>query len=78
MEKKSGKLFFADLAGSERLKRAVGADQKETGHINKSLLMLSNCVKALAQGEKEKTPGAFRNSKLTKACSHLDDMIRHD
>ena len=62
----TGKLIFADLAGSERLKRITGADQKETGHINKSLLMLSNCVSALSSNPGAGPPGAFRNSKLTK------------
>ncbi|CAK9061543.1 unnamed protein product [Durusdinium trenchii] len=62
----AGKLIFADLAGSERLKRISGADQKETGYINKSLLMLSNCVSALSANPPTSPPGAFRNSKLTK------------
>lgn len=65
---KTGRLIFADLAGSERLKRISGADQKETGYINKSLLMLSNCVSALSSNPNSANPpGAFRNSKLTKA-----------
>lgn len=64
---KTGKLIFADLAGSERLKRISGADQKETGYINKSLLMLSNCVSASSsRSNSANPPGAFRNSKLTK------------
>ncbi|CAJ1389366.1 unnamed protein product [Effrenium voratum] len=62
---KPGKLIFADLAGSERLKRVAGQDQKETAHINKSLLMLSNCVSALSSSSGS-PPSAFRNSKLTK------------
>lgn len=62
-----GKLIFADLAGSERMKRIQGADQQETSHINRSLLMLSNCVSALSAGETTSTiSSAFRNSKLTK------------
>ena len=69
---KTGKLIFADLAGSERLKRISGADQKETGYINKSLLMLSNCVSALSsRSNSANPPGAFRNSKLTKAGTCL-------
>ena len=69
---KTGKLIFADLAGSERLKRISGADQKETGYINKSLLMLSNCVSALSsRSNSANPPGAFRNSKLTKAGTGL-------
>merc|ERR1712151_1036103 len=64
-----GKLVFADLAGSERQKRIQGASQLESGHINKSLMMLSNCVQALTSGAKDGSSAAasaFRNSKLTK------------
>lgn len=63
-----GRLVFADLAGSERLKRIQGASQHETAHINKSLLMLSNCISALASptADTNSAASAFRNSKLTK------------
>jgi len=75
---RQGKLVFADLAGSERTKRIRGNDQTESANINKSLLMLSNCVSALAQqsvsneasSSSSSTPSmassSFRNSKLTK------------
>ncbi|KAM3588517.1 hypothetical protein VKS41_000960 [Umbelopsis sp. WA50703] len=70
-EKKSrktiyGKLSFIDLAGSER-----GADRGDTdlktrmegAEINKSLLALKECIRALDQ-DKKHTP--FRQSKLTQ------------
>ena len=61
-----GKLSFIDLAGSER-----GADTQEKdkqtridgAEINKSLLALKECIRALDQG-KNHTP--FRGSKLTQ------------
>lgn len=60
-----GKMSFIDLAGSER-----GADafdsKKETrmdgAEINKSLLALKECIRALDQSKKHKP---FRGSKLT-------------
>lgn len=60
-----GKMSFIDLAGSER-----GADVSENGkqtrldgaEINKSLLALKECIRALDQ-DKKHTP--FRGSKLT-------------
>ncbi|KAM3143195.1 hypothetical protein pb186bvf_004781 [Paramecium bursaria] len=63
--KSHGKLAFIDLAGSER-----GADVLDTNkqtrfdgaEINKSLLALKECIRALDQG-KNHTP--FRGSKLT-------------
>ena len=61
------KMSFIDLAGSER-----GADVIDTGkqtkqdgaEINKSLLALKECIRALDQaGKKNHLP--FRGSKLT-------------
>jgi len=66
---KSGRLVFSDLAGSERIKKIEGASVHETAAINKSLLMLSNCISALASDNSRSSPSftsAFRNSKLTK------------
>lgn len=64
-KKTFGKISFIDLAGNER-----GADhtdmKKQTkidgAEINKSLLALKECIRALDQG-KNHTP--FRGSKLT-------------
>lgn len=69
--KHTGKLFskmsFIDLAGSER-----GADVIDTGkktkqdgaEINKSLLALKECIRALDRAGKQHLP--FRGSKLTQ------------
>ena len=64
-KKTFGKISFIDLAGCER-----GADtidkgkqtKKDGAEINKSLLVLKECIRALDQG-KNHTP--FRGSKLT-------------
>ncbi len=64
-KKPYGKMSFIDLAGSER-----GADVNDTNkqtridgaEINKSLLALKECIRALDQ-DKKHTP--FRGSKLT-------------
>jgi kinesin family protein 2/24 len=64
--KEFGKISFIDLAGSER-----GADHADTdrqtrmdgAEINKSLLALKECIRALDQ-QSEHTP--FRGSKLTQ------------
>jgi hypothetical protein len=61
-----GKLNFIDLAGSERgTDRGMQADAKtrmEGAEINRSLLALKECIRALDQ---EKRHAPFRGSKLT-------------
>ncbi|KAI8377733.1 P-loop containing nucleoside triphosphate hydrolase protein [Radiomyces spectabilis] len=65
-KKIAGKLCFIDLAGSERGADRGDADVKtrmEGAEINKSLLALKECIRALDQ-DKRHTP--FRQSKLTQ------------
>ncbi|XP_030384095.1 kinesin-like protein KIN-7I [Scaptodrosophila lebanonensis] len=60
-------LNLVDLAGSERADQtgARGARLKEGGHINKSLLFLSNVIKNLAENTDNKYI-SYRDSKLTR------------
>jgi kinesin family protein 2/24 len=61
-----GKMTFIDLAGSERGADVSGSDSKtriDGAEINKSLLALKECIRALDQ-EKKHLP--FRGSKLTQ------------
>lgn len=57
-------LNLVDLAGSERADQtgATGSRLKEGGHINKSLLFLSQVIKKLAEGKYV----SYRDSKLTR------------
>lgn len=59
-------LNLIDLAGSERLNEFESKQDNlgETGHINKSLFILSNVVNKLAEGKASHIP--FRDSKLTR------------
>ncbi|GAA5802185.1 hypothetical protein HPULCUR_007646 [Helicostylum pulchrum] len=61
-----GKLNFIDLAGSERgIDRGITSDIKlrlEGAEINRSLLALKECIRALDQDKKH---APFRGSKLT-------------
>lgn len=68
--KRYGKLTIVDLAGSERANDtgAVGAQLKETGHINKSLHCLSQVIHALNSKAKSKFV-PVRDSKLTMVCA---------
>ena len=65
-QKLVGKLVLVDLAGSERASETL-SDDKATRHegaeINKSLLALKECIRALGRGDKHKQ---FRGSKLTQ------------
>jgi kinesin family protein 5 len=60
---KSGVLCFADLAGSEKVKKtaATGKNLEEAKKINQSLSALGNCIMALTT--KKHVP--YRDSKLT-------------
>lgn len=54
-----------DLAGSERTNR-VFASIDETSNINKSLLCLGRCIKALNENPDSNLPIPYRDSKLTR------------
>ena len=67
----TGKLSFIDLAGSERASDVNDNDRQtriEGAEINKSLLALKECIRALDQNSKH-VP--FRGSTLTsvRVCS---------
>ena len=49
-----GKVNFVDLAGSEMVKKtkSVGKALTEANNINKSLLVLGNCISTLSSGKK--------------------------
>ncbi|GKT26706.1 Kinesin-13 [Aduncisulcus paluster] len=60
-----GKISFIDLAGSERAADTMNTDRRtrmEGAEINKSLLALKECIRALDRGSKHLP---FRGSKLT-------------
>jgi kinesin family member 2/24 len=61
-----GKLTFIDLAGSERAADVVDQDKKvrlDGAEINKSLLALKECIRAMDQGLEHQK---FRGAKLTQ------------
>ncbi|NWX39723.1 KIF19 protein, partial [Steatornis caripensis] len=62
-----GRLFMIDLAGSERAAqtRNRGQRMKEGAHINRSLLALGNCIKALSDPANAEYVN-YRDSKLTR------------
>ena len=63
--KQHGKITFIDLAGSERAADTIDVNKQtkfDGAEINKSLLALKECIRALDQ-DKKHTP--FRGSKLT-------------
>ena len=62
-----GKMSLIDLAGSERGKDTADGDRlqrMEGSEINKSLLALKECIRALGRGDGAHVP--FRGSTLTK------------
>ncbi|CAH1801712.1 unnamed protein product [Owenia fusiformis] len=65
---KHGKLTFVDLAGSEKVKdtNATGESLVESNNINRSLLVLGNCISALGDSKKKLGHIPYRDSKLTK------------
>ncbi|XP_056020727.1 kinesin-like protein KIF12 isoform X6 [Ostrea edulis] len=65
---KRGKLTFVDLAGSEKVKDSESTDQtlKESNNINRSLLVLGNCISSLGDAKKRQGHIPYRDSKLTK------------
>ena len=67
--KKHSMLNLIDLAGSERLTEFEHKRDTlgETGHINKSLFILSNVINKLAEGKHSHIP--YRDSKLTRILS---------
>ena len=69
MIKKFGKLIVVDLAGSERAQETQSNDRQrraEGAEINKSLLSLKECIRALdVKKTSEQTYVPFRTSKLT-------------
>ena len=64
-ERRKSKLLFVDLAGSERASQSIcrnKVEYRENAHINKSLLALKECIRAV-KSKKGHIP--FRSSKLT-------------
>lgn len=61
-----GKLYFVDLAGSEKISKThvSGQQLEEAKNINKSLTCLGMVINALTQEKKEHIP--YRDSKLTR------------
>ena len=62
----TGKLYMIDLAGSERATHTKnrGTRLVEGAHINRSLLALGNCIKALSNNSSSYVN--YRDSKLTR------------
>ncbi|XP_076367360.1 kinesin-like protein KIF12 isoform X3 [Tachypleus tridentatus] len=69
--RRQGKLSLVDLAGSEKTKKtnSKGEVLVEANNINKSLLVLGNCISALADSKKRNGHIPYRDSCLTKLLS---------
>ncbi|KAL5015949.1 hypothetical protein ScPMuIL_005538 [Solemya velum] len=65
---KRGKLTFVDLAGIEKVKDSNSTAESlfESNNINKSLLVLGNCIASLGDAKKRHGHIPYRDSKLTK------------
>ncbi|CAN8017013.1 unnamed protein product, partial [Ixodes persulcatus] len=66
--RRQGKLSLVDLAGSEKTKKtkSKGNTLTEANNINKSLLVLGNCISCLADPKKRSGHIPYRDSTLTK------------
>lgn len=66
---KISKLYFVDLAGSEKITKTnvTGQQLEEAKNINKSLTCLGMVINALTSDKKEHIP--YRDSKLTRILS---------
>ncbi|ESO97867.1 hypothetical protein LOTGIDRAFT_103786, partial [Lottia gigantea] len=65
---KRGKLTFVDLAGNEKVRdtNSTGGTLSEANCINKSLLILGNCISHLGDSKRRQGHIPYRDSKLTK------------
>ncbi|KAK3594778.1 hypothetical protein CHS0354_030719 [Potamilus streckersoni] len=65
---KRGKLTFVDLAGSEKVKDSNSTAETlvESNNINRSLLVLGNCISSLGDPKRRHGHIPYRDSKLTK------------
>ncbi|XP_015784354.1 kinesin-like protein KIF12 isoform X2 [Tetranychus urticae] len=66
--RREGRLCLVDLAGSEKTKRtqSKGDTLVEANNINRSLLVLGNCISALASPKRRAGHIPYRDSTLTK------------
>ncbi|RWS04143.1 kinesin-like protein KIF12, partial [Dinothrombium tinctorium] len=66
--RREGRLCLVDLAGSEKTKRTLskGDTLIEANNINRSLLVLGNCISSLASSKRRSGHIPYRDSTLTK------------
>ncbi|KAI1305984.1 Kinesin-like protein KIF12 [Halotydeus destructor] len=66
--RREGRLCLVDLAGSEKTKRTLskGETLVEANNINRSLLVLMNCISALSSNKRRSGHIPYRDSTLTK------------